>query len=161
MLSHRTFQHAHIDRAIESRYADLFTEKSNALRRISTSTKPADGRHSRIIPATDVLLSDQLQQFAFTHHSVGQIQSRELDLARMINAKLVAEPIVQRPVIFKLERTDRMRNGLDRIALTVSPIVHRIDAPLIAGSMMVRMEDAVHHRIAQVDIRSRHVDLGA
>ena len=31
----------------------------------------------------------------------------------------------------------------------------------IAGAMMRRAQDAIHHRIAQVDVRRGHVDLGA
>ena len=40
-------------------------------------------------------------------------------------------------------------------------VVHRIDAPGVAGAVMVRAPDAVEHRIAHVDVRRRHVDLGA
>ena len=40
-------------------------------------------------------------------------------------------------------------------------VVHRIDAPRVAGAVMVRVPDAVQHRIAHVDVRRRHVDLRA
>ena len=39
--------------------------------------------------------------------------------------------------------------------------VHRVDAPAVAGVVMRRPLDAVDHRIAQVDVRARHVELGA
>ena len=37
---------------------------------------------------------------------------------------------------------------LDRIALSVSPIVIGIDTPMIAGAVMGRVPDAVHRRVA-------------
>src|SRR4051812_24736383 len=40
-------------------------------------------------------------------------------------------------------------------------IVAWIDGPSRAGARMTRMEDAVEHGIAQVDVRRRHVDAGA
>ena len=39
-------------------------------------------------------------------------------------------------------------------------IVHRIDAPLGAGAMMFGVQNAVHHRIAHVQVLRSHVDLG-
>ena len=48
----------------------------------------------------------------------------------------------------------------DRIRLAVREIVHRIDAPLVAGAVMLGVQDAVHDGIAQVQVRRRHVDLG-
>ena len=45
--------------------------------------------------------------------------------------------------------------------LAVREIVHRIDAPLLAGAVMLGVQDAVHHRIAQVEIGRSHVDFGA
>ena len=40
-------------------------------------------------------------------------------------------------------------------------VVHRVDAPRVAGAVMVRAADAVEHRVAHVDVRRRHVDLRA
>ena len=38
-------------------------------------------------------------------------------------------------------------------------VVHRIDAPPVAGAMVVRVPDPIEHRVAHVDVRRRHVDL--
>ena len=54
-----------------------------------------------------------------------------------------------------------MRDALDRVGLPVGKVVHRVDAPLVAGAVVVGVEDAVHHRVAQVDVGRGHVDLGA
>ena len=40
-------------------------------------------------------------------------------------------------------------------------VVQRIDAPRVAGAMVVRVADAVDRRVAQVHVRARHVDLEA
>src|SRR5262249_17440657 len=45
--------------------------------------------------------------------------------------------------------------------LPVREIVGRIDAPLVAGAVMRRAENAVHDRIAHVEVRRGHVDLRA
>ena len=71
------------------------------------------------------------------------------------------EPVVERPVVLEFQRADRMRDVLDRVRLAVRVVVARIDLPLRAGARMAGMEDAVHHRVAQVDVARRHVDLGA
>ncbi len=44
--------------------------------------------------------------------------------------------------------------------LAVREVVHRIDAPVVARAMVMGVQDAVHHRVAHVEIRRRHVDLG-
>ena len=54
-----------------------------------------------------------------------------------------------------------MRDPFDRIGLAVRVIVARVDLPGIAGARVVRMQDAVEHGIAQVDVACRHVDPGA
>jgi hypothetical protein len=51
-----------------------------------------------------------------------------------------------------------MRDALDRVFQTVRPVVHRVDAPFVAGAVMDRAEYAVHERVAHVHVRMRHVD---
>ena len=40
-------------------------------------------------------------------------------------------------------------------------VVHRIDAPFVAGAVMLCVQNAVHHRVAHVEVGRRHVDFGA
>ena len=54
-----------------------------------------------------------------------------------------------------------MRNAFDRIRLAVRKVVHRIDAPTVARSMVAGVHDAVQHGIAHVQIGVGHVHLGA
>ncbi len=40
-------------------------------------------------------------------------------------------------------------------------VIHRVDAPLIAGTVVRCVQDAIHDRIAHVDVGRGHIDLGA
>ena len=77
-----------------------------------------------------------------------------------VHRDVVQHPVVQRPVIFELQRAQRVRDALERIADAVGEVVHRVDAPVIAGPVMGGVTDPVDHRVAHVHVRRRHVDLG-
>ena len=58
----------------------------------------------------------QLQQLALAHDSVREIQTRELDLLGVTgDAQFVEEPVVQRAMILKFQRTNGMGDPFDRI----------------------------------------------
>ena len=124
--------------------------------------KPGQRRHARIVPAADMAAAHQLGQHALRQHRVAEIEPRELVLARpRRHRQVVEEPVVERPVVLEFERADRMGDALDGVRLAVREIVGRIDAPRRAGARMRGVQDAVEHRVAQVDVAGRHVDLGA
>ena len=77
------------------------------------------------------------------------------------NGKLLEEPVVERAVAVELERAQRVRDALDRVALPVRPVVGRIDHPRVVRAVMVPAPDAVHHRVAELHVLVLHVDLGA
>ena len=54
-----------------------------------------------------------------------------------------------------------MRDALKRILNRVREVVHRIHAPLVAEMIVGDVTDAVDDRIAEMDIRRRHVNLRA
>ncbi len=54
-----------------------------------------------------------------------------------------------------------MRHALDRVRLAMRKIIARIDAPFAPGARVRGMQDAVQHRVAQIDVARSHVDLGA
>ena len=62
---------------------------------------------------------------------------------------------------FKFQRADRMRDPFDRVRYRMREIVHRIDAPGIAGAMMRHVQNPVQHGVPHHEVRRRHVDLGA
>ena len=62
-------------------------------------------------------------------------------------------------MVFEFQGADRMGDALDGVRLTVGEVVARVDAPLVAGLVVMRMADAVQDRVAQVHVRRTHVDL--
>ena len=70
-------------------------------------------------------------------------------------------PAVERLMVGELERAHGVGDVLDRIGLAVRVVVHGVDAPLVAGAVMRGVEDAVHDRVAHVEVGRGHVDLGA
>jgi hypothetical protein len=64
-------------------------------------------------------------------------------------------------MILELERAQRVRDVLDRIGRRVSKVVHRVDAPRVAGPVMMRAPNPIEDRVAHVDVARRHVDLRA
>ncbi len=62
---------------------------------------------------------------------------------------------------FKFQRADAVRDAFDVIAQAMREIIHRINAPFRAGVMMFGVADAIKHRVAQPDVRRRHVNLRA
>ncbi len=64
-------------------------------------------------------------------------------------------------MVFEFERAERVGDAFDPVALAVRPVVHGIDAPFVAGAVVGGVEDAVHDRVAQVDVGRGHVDFGA
>ena len=80
---------------------------------------------------------------------------------RARKVEVFKNPIVKRAVHLKFQRTDTVGDALDVIAQAMGEIVHRIDAPFVTGVMVLRVADAVQHRVAHPDVRRRHVDPGA
>ena len=70
-------------------------------------------------------------------------------------------PVVQRAVRVELQRADGVRDPLDRVGLSVRPVVRGVDAPLVTGVVVVAEADPVHDRVAHLHVLVLHVDLGA
>ena len=152
-------QQRDVDHAIDFRHADRGAEVADRLGRVAAAAQPANGRHPRIVPTAHKTVLDQFQQPPLAHHGIGEIQPGELDLLRGEDAQLADVPIVERPVILELQRADRVGDPLDRVGLAVGEIVGRVDAPLVAAAVVRGVEDAVHHRVAHVQVGRGHVDL--
>ena len=106
-----------------------------------------------------MLVGHQQVQLALGHHGIFQIQAREFVLTRMNrNGDVVQHPVVQTTVILELKRAQGMRNAFQRIADAVGEVVHRVDAPIVAGLVVFGELNAVQHRIAHHNKRRRHVD---
>ena len=131
--------------------------------RVSAATHAAQGGHARIVPAVDHTVGDEPRQATLGGDRVGQFEAGELGLARLVagERQVTEVPVVQRPVAVEFERAERMGDPFDGVALTVRPVVRRIDHPLVARAPVMTAADAVHHRIAELHVLVLHVDLGA
>ena len=155
-------EHRHVDHAVGLGDADAADEIAQRLGRHAAAAQPRQRRHPRIVPTGDVAAAHQLGEHALGQDRIGQIEPREFVLARARrHLDVVEEPVVERTVVLEFQRADRMRDALDRVGLAVGVVIARIDRPGGAGARMGGVEDAVKHRIAQIDVARSHVDLGA
>ena len=167
VLAHAVFEHRDVDPRIGLGHADALGEGAEALGRVAAPACAHQRGEARVVPAVDALFLDELDELAFGQHHVGQVEPRELDLLRQRSVELAAvgqllvEPVVQRAMVLELERADRVRDVLDRVRHAVRPVVGRVEAPRVAGAVVVRVPDPVHGRVAQVDVGRVHVDLRA
>ena len=135
-------------------------EDGDGLGREAAAPEAGDGRHARVVPAVDELRLDELEQAALGEDGVAEVEPGELDLLGMVDAELVEEPVVEGTVDLELEGADRVGDALDRVALAVGPVVGRVDAPVVAGAVVVLAADAVHEGSRRSMFGRGHVDLG-
>ena len=64
-------------------------------------------------------------------------------------------------MVGELQRADGMGDTLDGVRLAVGEVVRGVDAPRITRAWVRGVQDAVQHRVAEVDVARRHVDLRA
>ena len=155
------FQELHVHGAFGLGDADELAEIADGFRRVTAPAQPGERGHARIVPAAHEAFRDQFQQITLAQHRVRQVQPREFDLLRPVDAQFDQEPVVERPVDFKLQGADGVRDAFDGIAEAVGPVVGRVDEPLVAGAVVRGAHDAVHHRVAHVDVGRGHVNFGA
>ena len=160
-VPHLVLEHLDLDGALAlASHADHVQEVAQALGREAAPAQGRDGGHARIVPAAHVALAHEPAEEALREHGVGEVEAGELVLVRpRRHRQVLDEPVVERPVILELERADRVRDALDRVRLAVGEVVQRIDAPLVAGPRVGRVQDPVEHRVAHVDVGRGHVDL--
>ena len=84
-----------------------------------------------------VTFFDQLLQITLGHYRVGDGKTSKLDLSGLgAEPEVDAHPVVQRSVVFKLQRAKRVRYPLQIVADGMRKVVHRVDAPLIARAVV-------------------------
>jgi len=105
----------------------------------------------------------QLSQLTLAHHRIFKIEAWKFYLPWMTgDTDVIQHPVIQGPVILKLQRTQWVSDAFQSIRDRVSEIVHGIDAPRIPGLMMNdTMSDPVQRRITHIHIRGGHVDFGS
>ena len=171
VFSNRCFEQRHIVQRVEFGITYRVDKPANTLRRVTSAPHSAQRWHTWVVPSCHQMLVYQRMQLALAHHSVRQIQSVKLNLARseVVNVLRFAihffqeidELIVQRTVRNKLERTNRVRNAFEVIALSVCKVIHRISVPSGSGAMMRCVNNAIDNRVAKVHVGIAHIELGA
>mmetsp|Transcript_82104 Transcript_82104/g.145037 ORF Transcript_82104/g.145037 Transcript_82104/m.145037 type:complete len:405 (+) Transcript_82104:1424-2638(+) len=153
-------QHVEFDSALPLGHTDLGAELLNGRCGVPTAPHATEGGHTGIIPATNDLLLDKLQQLALAHDGVGQVEAGKLDLAWCVrDGQVGEEPLVQGAVQLELQRADGVSDALQGIALAVGIVVHGVDAPLVSCAVVVGVLDAVDGGITHVHVWVGHVNL--
>jgi hypothetical protein len=146
-------KHFNVGGPVGARGADLGAEGAESLRRKAAAADATEGGHTGIVPAVDAVFLHKLEEFALAEQGVSEVETVELDLLRGKDAKLLDVPAIEGLVVSELQGAHGVSNALQRIRLAVGVVVHGIDAPLVAGALVCGVEDAIHDRIAHVQIR--------
>src|SRR5690606_35382836 len=72
--------------------------------------------------------------------------------------QLVNKPVVKRAVYFKFQSTDGVGNSFLVVALTMGKIVHGIHAPFVAGTVVMRFQNAIDYGVAHMHVGRCHID---
>src|SRR5262249_21754610 len=103
----------------------------------------------------------QFGEYAFGQHRMGEIEACELVLPRTgRNRQMFEKPVVQGAVSLEFERGERGGGALDRIPLAIGGGNAWLNGPGRAGARMARVQNAVEHWVAQIDVTGCHIDLG-
>ena len=144
------------------RHADALAEIADGVAGVASSSQTAERRHTRIVPAGDIILLDQLAQLALGHDGVVDAETGKLDLPGLGgNGDIVYHPVVQRAVRLEFQRAQRVRDALQRVLNGVGKVIHRIDAPLVALPVMVHIADAVNDRVTHIEVAGGKIDFCA
>ena len=88
----------------------------------------------------DMIASNKLFEISLAHDCVADANSGKLYLSRTMRyGKVVNEPVIKRSMILEFQCAQGMGNSLNRVGLTMCPIVSWVDAPSISSPMMVDM----------------------
>ena len=159
VLTHAVLHLAEVNNIIALCHAHHLGKCSHRCRSIALTAQCADSRHSRVVPTRHCTLLNKLQKVTLRHHRIGQIQTSKLVLMRWIDLQSLDKPIVQWAVNIELQSTNRVSDILNRVALTVCVVVHRVDAPLVACAVVLGVQNTVHNRVTEEHIRVRHINL--
>ena len=155
------FQRGHLNSVVLLGHADALAELTDRRCGVATTAQARDGWHTRIVPALNVLVGDQQVELTLRHHGIFQIQARKFVLARVNrNGDVVQHPVIQATVVLEFQRTQRVSNAFQRIADAVGEVIHRVDAPLAAGLVMIGKLNAIDNRIAHYNKGRCHIDFG-
>jgi hypothetical protein len=159
-LSKNIMEELEIHHTVRLRHPYLPAKAPQCFGRTTPTPEPADGGHPGIIPGIYDRAVYQGLEKAFAHDRVSEIQPGKFVLPGPgRNGDIFEEPVVKRTMIFKLQSAYGMCHSFDGIFISVSEIVHRVDAPFLPRSVMSLLENSIKYGIPHVDIGMSHVDL--
>ena len=103
-------------------------------------------------------------ELALAGDDVGQIETGEFVLMRQrlfekaMFCQTLQHPVVERALVFKFERADRVADVFQCIFDRVRVAIHRIDTPFITGIVVGGVANTIDGRIAQIHVGAGHVD---
>ena len=153
MVADIVLQQGDIGGAVVFGDADSLAEMADGFGRVAAAADAGDGGEAGIVPAGDVVFLHELEQFTLAHDRVGEAEARELDLARGGgNGAVFDEPVVERSVVLELQGAEGVGDVLLRVLQRVGEVIHRVDAPVVSGIVVLRMHDAVHDGVTHVHV---------
>ena len=156
------FEQANINQRIGFCNTRSLDEVQNCRRRITAAAQTAQSGHTRVVPALYMVFKHQLTQIALGHNRIGHIQAGKFALLGVVRQRAVVHnPLIQRAMVFKLNRAHRMCNAFQCILNGVCEVIQRINAPLVPLSVVMGAHNAVNGRVAHVHVGRSHVNLGA
>mmetsp|Transcript_7234 Transcript_7234/g.30785 ORF Transcript_7234/g.30785 Transcript_7234/m.30785 type:complete len:487 (-) Transcript_7234:1111-2571(-) len=161
VVPHALLQQADGDEVLGAGDADLLAESVDGVGGVSLAAESLKGGQPGVVPAADDAGADELGQLPLGHGEVGDVEARELQLRRAVDAQLVQQPLVGLAADRELKRAKRMRDVLQRVADAVRVVVGRVDAPLVACVGVRLVDDPVRHHVPHVGVGVLHVALHA
>jgi len=141
--------------------AHAFAKLADRGRGHAAAAQAAECWQAGIIPALDQLALDQFKQLALAHDRIGQFQAGEFDLPGREQAAVLDDPVVERTMHLEFEGAHRMGDFFEGVLDGMGIVVHRIDAPFVAGVGMRSVQNPIEHRVAHVQVGRGHVNFGA
>ncbi len=139
VLAQAVLQQGNVHDALGLGDADALHKGPDRLGRIAPPPHTGERRHPWIVPTSHMAALNELEQVALAEYGVGQVQGGELDLPGVVDFQLVQEPVIEGPMILVLLGAEGVADAFDGIRLAVGPVVHGIDAPLVASTVMFGM----------------------
>ena len=162
LLAQACLQKTDIHKAVRLGDAGALHEFKNGRGGIAAAAQTAQGGQTGIVPAVHKPFLDQFQKIPLAHHGIGHVQAGKFTLFGLfLEIDVIDDPLIQRTVVFKFQRTQRIGDALQRVLNGMCKVIQRINAPLVALTVMRHVQDAVNGGVAHVHIGGRHVDLGA
>ena len=153
-------QHLDVDQAVSLGNTCASDKIEDRRGGIASSTETADGGQTGIVPAVDHIVLNKIAEISLGHNGVGDVKSCEFSLHRGdLKAYIVKHPLVKRTVVLELKRAERVGDTLKCVLNRMSVIVKRIDAPLVALTVMRGVNYAVDSGITHIHIGACHIYL--